>query len=115
MLEEDGFFVLDYLNATQVKKNYKPAEKGEFQDVEYDIKRYLSDNSIVKEITFSGDKVGGTKQYSERVKLYELTWFRQELQQRGFEIMHVYGDYEGHDFDPETSSRLLIISRLQEK
>jgi cyclopropane fatty-acyl-phospholipid synthase-like methyltransferase len=114
MLEPGGTFVLDYLNATHVKNNYEPADSGEFQDIHYDIERYLSNNAIVKEITFSGDKVGGTKQYAERVKLYELDWFRKELEQRGFEIIHVYGDYHGHDFDPQTSSRLLIICQLQE-
>lgn len=115
MLRPGGIFVLDYLNASQVKKNFQPSDEGEFQDIHYNIKRYLKDNSIVKEITFSGDKVGGTKQYAERVKLYELDWFRQQMEQLGFEISHVYGDYRGQDFDPETSSRLLIISRLKEE
>ncbi len=114
MLEPEGIFVLDYLNAQRVKNNYRPADEGEFHGIHYEIQRYLSNNSIIKEIEFSGNKIDGKKQYAERVKLYDLAWFKKEMTKRGFEIEHVYGDYEGHDFDPESSARLLIISRLKE-
>jgi SAM-dependent methyltransferase len=113
MLKPGGIFVFDYLNAERVKNNYRPSDEGEFHDIHYKIRRYLSDNSIVKEIEFSGDQVGGKKKYSERVKLYNLAWFKRELTKRSFEIQHVYGDYEGQDFDPENSPRLLIISKLE--
>ena len=113
MLEPGGIFVLDYLNAQHVKDNYRPSDKGEFHGIQYEIQRYLSNNSIIKEIEFSGEKIEGKKQYAERVKLYGLDWFQAHMTKRGFEIEHVYGDYEGSDFDPDSSSRLLIISRLK--
>jgi len=113
MLKPRGTFVLDYLNAEKVKMDYVPAEEGSFKNIHYEIERYISDNAIHKEITFSGNKIDGTKKYAERVKLYGLSWFEKEMTKRDLIIDHVYGDYYGHDFDPETSSRLLIISHLK--
>lgn len=112
MLVPEGVFVLDYLNAHQVRKAYQPSDEGEFHGIHYEIHRYLSNNSIIKEIEFSGEEIG-RKEYAERVKLYDLSWFKKEMTKHNLEIDHIYGDYEGNKFDPETSSRLLIISHLK--
>lgn len=113
MLKPGGIFVLDYLNAELVKENYKPSDEGEFHGINYEIQRYLSNNSIIKEIEFEGKKIGGKKAYAERVKLYNLPWFKRQMANYDLEIDQIYGDYEGNDFDPETSTRLLIISHLR--
>ncbi|TYP91686.1 Methyltransferase domain-containing protein [Fodinibius salinus] len=113
MLDPGGIFVLDYMNAQHVRHHFQPVDSGEFQGIHYDIERYIEDNSIFKEITFSGDKVEGTKKYAERVKLYDLSWFEEQLTDHGLHIDHVYGDYKGNDFDPESSDRLLIVSHLE--
>lgn len=113
MMEPGSTFVLDYLNAVRVRKSFIPTNEGEFQDLEYRVKRYIKGNAIYKEIIFSGDRLNGDKEYAERVKLYELPWFKKELSQRNLKIRDIYGDYDGNEFDPETSSRLLIISHLE--
>lgn len=111
MLNSEGIFVFDYLNAKKVQESFVPSEEGEFQGIHYEIRRYIEDNAIHKEIHFSGHKIGGEKKYTERVKLYGLPWFKKKMAERGLTIDQVYGDYEGNDYDPETSSRLLILSR----
>lgn len=115
MLNPGGVFVLDYLNAHKVRKEYEPEEAGQFHGVEYCIKRYVQDDVIIKDIEFTGDKVNGESSYSERVKLYDLSWFQDEMEKRGLQIDYVYGDYNGGDFNAETSSRLLIISHLAKR
>lgn len=112
MLKQEGVFVLDYLNAEKVKRNYRPEEEGEFHGIHYQIKRYVKDGAIHKDIVFSGNGLENPRTYSERVKLYGLEWFKSEMDKRNLEIMEVSGDYRGADFDPETSPRLLIISKL---
>lgn len=114
MLKPGGIFVLDYLNAKKVKESFSPSDAGEFQGIQYEIQRYIRDDMIFKDIEFAGERVNGRRSYSERVKLYHLDWFKQEMGNRGLIIDHIYGDYEGHDFDPDTSNRLLIISHLGE-
>lgn len=114
MLKPGGIFVLDYLNAQKVKESYKPSDSGEFHDIKYDIQRYIKGDSIIKDIEFYGDRVNGERRYSERVKLYQLGWFRDAMEKRGLVIDHIYGDYQGNAFDADSSNRLLLISHLGE-
>lgn len=113
MLVPGGIFVLDYLNATRVRNTIRPSEEGSFHGIHYTIRRYIRDNAVFKEIEFSGGKIDGTKEYSERVKLYTRSWFEREMKKRNLTIDHIYGDYEGSDFNAENSDRLLIISHLK--
>jgi SAM-dependent methyltransferase len=113
MLKTDGIFVLDYLNAAQVIDTLIPEESGQFQDIDYTIKRYLKEGSIHKDITFKKEATESEKTYSEKVKLYDAEWFRQQMNERKLKIDHIYGDYEGGEYEEENSPRLLIISHLQ--
>jgi len=112
MLKPGGKFVIDFMNAKKVKESYKPNDEGQFQGIDYKIRRFVDGDFIKKEIVFSGPKVNGTRSYTERVKLYELGWFREQLHKRGFEIGKTYGDYKGNNFDIEKCNRLMIVSTL---
>lgn len=112
MLKEEGLFVLDYLNAQKVRSAYKPEDEEKFHGIKYHIKRYIEDGAIHKNIVFSGDRLSRERTYSERVKLYDLDWFEEEMEKRNLQIKNVYGDYQGSEFNPESSPRLLIISKL---
>lgn len=113
MLKKEGLFVLDYLNAGKVKKTYVPEEEGEFHGLRYQIKRYIKNDAIHKDIVFAGEGLSKPRTYWERVKLYDLDWFKKEMAKLNLEIIGVKGDYQGSDFDPEESPRLLIISKLK--
>lgn len=112
MLESEGLFVLDYLNAEKVKQSYVPEEEGEFQGINYQIKRYIKNGAIHKDIVFAGEGLSSPRSYWERVKLYGLDWFEQEMERRNLQIKNVFGDYQGSEFDPKSSPRLLIISKF---
>ncbi len=112
MLESGGIFVLDYLNAQKVQASFESTDAGRFQDIDYNISRYLENSSIFKDITFRRESTGAQKTYSERVKLYDLDWFEEEMGKRKLAIDHVYGDYTGGEFIPGSSPRMLIISHL---
>lgn len=112
MLEDEGLFVLDYLNAEKVKRTYVPEEEGEFQGIDYQIKRYIKNGAIHKDIVFAGEGLSSPRSYWERVKLYGLEWFEKEMAKRNLEIITVSGDYQGNEFKPDSSPRLLIISKL---
>jgi len=114
MLNDRGVFVLDYLNAQKVEQKFVAEEEGEFQGIRYQIKRYVQNGAIHKDIVFAGEGLSSPKSYWERVKLYDLDWFKNEMSDRNLEITKVNGDYQGGDFDPKTSPRLLIISQLKQ-
>lgn len=113
MLEPGGIFVLDYLNAEKVRRSIQPSDEGAFHNIDYKVRRYIKDDAVHKEIKFSGNQIEGTRTYSERVKLYDLEWFKKTMSERGLVIDEIYGDYKGNEFNPDSSSRLLIISHLE--
>ena len=113
MLKPEGIFVLDYLNAQKVRTSFDARDSGTFQDIDYSINRYLKNDAIYKDIEFKKESNGAQKTYSERVKLYDLAWFEEEMGSRGLKIDHVYGDYMGGAFHPGQSPRMLIVSHLE--
>lgn len=113
MLVANGIFVIDYLNAAKVRNELQPSDEGRLKSINYRIHRYIEEDSVYKEITFSGDNIEETRHYSERVKLYDLDWFQEKMSANNLIIDDVFGDYKGGKFDPEKSDRLLIISHLK--
>ncbi|MDZ7690521.1 MAG: class I SAM-dependent methyltransferase [Balneolaceae bacterium] len=113
MLEPGGVFVLDYMNAQKVRRTYRSTDHGQFRDIEFQVNRYINNGTIIKDIEFEGGPIEGTKQYSERVKLYDLNWFEREFAERNLTIDHLYGDYKGSKFDAKASPRLMIVSHLE--
>jgi len=109
MTRKDGIFLLDYMNADWVRKNYKPEGEGEFRDIHYKIRRYIKNNIIYKEIRFEGAALEKPKTYIEQVKLYDLEWFIETFDEFGFDIEKVFGNYEGMTYNPELCSRLVMV------
>lgn len=109
MLKNEGKAIIDFLNASWVEAHLVPMESGSFQSLEYTIRRKIRDGMVFKTISFRGDKLRSPVQYEERVKLYELSWFRNQLKNKGLAIDKVYGDYTGAAFVPEESPRLIMV------
>ena len=128
MLKPDGYFVFDYLNAVQVRNSITPEEKGTLDSDagasasadantekgthQYHITRNIDVDSrtVRKHITFETSS-GEERTFTERVKLYDKSWFEKQLKQLGFTIENIFGDYDGEAFDETTSPRLLIFAR----
>jgi cyclopropane fatty-acyl-phospholipid synthase-like methyltransferase len=113
MLDLGGMFVLDYMNSQKVAKTYQALDHGNFRDIDFKVNRYIDNGAIIKDIKFTGGPIEGAKEYTEHVKLYDLDWFKKQFAKRGLQIDHLYGDYHGNSYDPETSPRLMIVSHLE--
>lgn len=111
MLKENGVFILDYLNAYNVRENLVPEEQEEFQDLMVHINREIRGNMVFKHIRFTGEDIDKPIEYHERVKLYELEWFEDTFKEYGFELKRIYGSYEEEPFDKEKSPRLLMVAQ----
>jgi SAM-dependent methyltransferase len=114
MLNPDGLFVIDFLNAEKVKKEIVSEDRGAFKEINFHIKRFIKDRMVYKEIRFTGPSLEEPVQYQERVKLYGLNWFEENLNNFGFSLDKVYGSYTGLSFDKNESPRLIIISRKKD-
>jgi SAM-dependent methyltransferase len=111
MLRPKGVFVIDFLNAAQIKREIIPEDCGSFKEIDFQIRRYIKDEMVFKDITFKNPSLDEPVHYQERVKLYDLNWFKDSLDECGFSIENIYGDYTGKPFNAEKSSRLIMISR----
>lgn len=108
MMHEHSATVIDYMNAAYVLHHIVPSENGHFDGITYEIKRYITEDAINKEMIFHMED-GAKRVYREQVKLYDLNWFRRQTTLKGLQIKEVYGDYEGNPFRPNESPRLLMI------
>jgi hypothetical protein len=73
----------------------------------YQITRSIEDQMVFKSIRFTGGDLDEPREYQERVKLYDQTWFEVQLKRAGLRMEKCYGNYLGRPYS-EKSERLLI-------
>lgn len=108
-LKAGGTLVIDYLNVVKVIAELKQVETKIVQNIEFNIKRKISEGKIIKEIQFSDE--GRDYAYSEKVQAISLSDFDSLLDQAGLTITHAFGNYKLDEFDAATSDRLLLICK----
>ncbi|MBF0693587.1 MAG: class I SAM-dependent methyltransferase [Flavobacterium sp.] len=106
-LNEFGFGVIDFMNASRVIKNLVPEETKIVEDIEFHIKRYVVDNYIYKEIDFE-DK-GHQYHFVEKVKAYTSSDFETMMEENGIYLLDMFGDYKLKSFSKNDSERLIMI------
>lgn len=106
-LKENGYGVIDFLNADYVKRNIVPSETKIIEGIEFFIDRYIDNGYIIKDIKFFHN--GREHCYTERVKAITLDNFKDYFAEAGVSIKHCFGDYHLQPFDPITSERLILI------
>jgi hypothetical protein len=108
-LKKDGWFVLDFMNVEREIKKLIPQEKIQIDGIDFEIKRFIKDDCIVKEIIVS-DK-GEKYFYCENVKLYTQKELETFYISNQLILLHKFGNYELKPFNEEISERLIIIGR----
>ena len=111
MLRPGGMLMIDFFNARQVEKKLVPEDSGSFKNLEFHITRYIQDDMVFKKILFDDPSLTKPVQYIERVKLYDLDWFRRVFAVNQLQLISVFGDYEGGQFDAGNSPRLIMLCR----
>lgn len=109
MLKQEGGMILDYMNAPLVRRTYKPENRGRESCIQYDIKRFVEDDTIIKQMNLK-DNNGDAYFFEERVKLYDYNWFARKLSDVGLYIDSVLGNYYGDEYEKEKSPRLILIA-----
>lgn len=106
-LNDDGFFVLDFLNAKWVENTLVPTEKFTKGGIDFHIKKKIEDEHVIKDIVFSQN--GKEFHFFEKVKLHTLEKIGEYAAEFGFERQAVFGDYHLNDFEENTSPRCINI------
>lgn len=106
-LKESGYGVIDFLNTELAIKNLVPSEKKKMENIVFDIKKFVANGHIFKEIRFKDlDK---EYLFTERVKALTLKDFKEYFSEAQVKLKHTFGDYQLNPFDPKKSERLILI------
>ena len=108
-LKENGYFVFDFLNASFLKGTLVTSETKMVDGITFHIQRKIEDGFILKHISFFAD--GEHHQFTESVKYLDLQKMTAFFEKVGLNLKHVFGDYQLHPFDENSSKRLILIAQ----
>lgn len=106
-LSEYGFAVIDFMNVHKVIPNLVPEENKTVDGIKFHIKRFVEDNHIVKEISFSDN--GQDFAFQEKVQALTLDDFQSMMDEAGIYLLDVFGDYKLRKFHKTDSERLIMV------
>ncbi|AWI26583.1 class I SAM-dependent methyltransferase [Flavobacterium pallidum] len=106
-LNETGFAVIDFMNATHVINNLVPEETKTIDGITFNIKRYYADGHIFKEIDFEDQ--GNAYHFTERVQALTLSDFENMMEEAGIFLLDIFGDYKLRKYHKTESERLVMI------
>lgn len=112
VLRSDGCFVIDFLNAEEVRRKLVPLSEHVDEQTGWMIReqRRIESDAVCKTITIV-TRSGEERHYEECVKLYGLDWFEEALAEAGMRITRTAGSYDGASYIRSESKRLIISGR----
>jgi hypothetical protein len=104
-----GWFVLDFLNAPQVKSSLVPFDRKQVGSRVVEQEREISPDGryVRKTITLLDED----RTFVERVRLFEPDELAQLLTSADFVVDEVLGDYDGRPLDPTTERAIFFARR----
>lgn len=106
-INEYGFGVIDFFNADFIIENLVAEETKEIDDITFNIKRFVENKKIIKEIRFE-DK-GESFYFTEKVSAFTLSDFESMMEEAGIFLLEIFGDYKLKKFYKTQSERLIMI------
>lgn len=111
MLNDDGTFVLDYLNVHHVKNNLVLTEKKTIDKIDFHISRTVKNGFIVKSIRVNDRQNNVNQLYFEKVADFSKDDLSALLHKAGLTLSAVYGNYDLREFHPNSSPRLILVCK----
>lgn len=108
LLKRGGWYVLDLLNPLHLANNLVAQSRRTVGELAVYEDRELHDNRIVKRMTISSPS-GETITFRESVRLYNEEEILAMLQQEGFAVSSIVGNYDGEPFLKNDSPRMMIF------
>jgi SAM-dependent methyltransferase len=106
-LKNDGKGVIDFLNARVAVAHLIQEEVKEIEGITFNISRRYEASRIVKDIRFKID--GRQWHFTEKVQALTKKDFEIYLERAGARLYDCFGNYELDEFDPDKSTRLILI------
>ena len=108
-LRPGGWFLQDFLNAPVVANSLGTSHHETEDGLTIHQDRWIEDGRVNKEITIEG--ADGAETFRESVRLYTLYDLKEMYARVGLELVELFGDYDGGDYEPDESPRLLLHAR----
>ncbi len=105
-----GTLVIDFLNAAQVRDSLVPYDERIENGITIEQRRQISPDNRFVEKTITLRERG--KEYIERVRLLSPKDLERMLITTGFQVVELYGDYEGASWS-ESSPRTIMFANRQ--
>lgn len=109
VLGEGGTFVLDYLNADNVRAHLVPMDTRDVDGRTITQRREITADGRYVEKTISATDCPTT--YLERVRLFEPDDLRSMIDNAGFAITEELGDYDGSGFEQDSPRVIFFATR----
>lgn len=106
-INEYGFGVIDFFNADFIIENLVAEETKEIDGITFNIKRFVENKKIIKEIRFSDN--GESFYFTEKVSAFTLSDFESMMEEAGIYLLEIFGDYKLKKFYKTQSERLIMI------
>ncbi|WP_353170590.1 class I SAM-dependent methyltransferase [Flavobacterium sp.] len=106
-INEYGFGVIDFFNSDFIIENLVAEETKEIDGITFNIKRFVENKKIIKEIRFE-DK-GESFFFTEKVSAFTLSDFESMMEEAGIYLLEIFGDYKLRKFYKSQSERLIMI------
>jgi SAM-dependent methyltransferase len=106
-----GHFILDYLNAHQVRRTLRrDTEEVAESPTAVRVRRRFSEEGryVVKEIELRDEG----RVFQERVRLFTMEDLTALLEASGFHVCERFGDYDGRPFASDSPRAILLAERL---
>ena len=107
MINDNGYYVLDYLNKYFLEDNLIDHTEKVFDDKQIQERRFIRNGRVEKKITIT--KENQDSEFLESVKLYSYSELLSQFNKIGYKQVKVFGDYFGEAFNNESSERCIII------
>lgn len=106
-LNKGGHIVVDFLNLDKVIEELIPNQHIRKKDVDFMIRKKVSDDFIYKEIEvhFKEER----HHYLEKVQALDLDKMHNFANEAGLEIKEIFGDYDLNPFNKVYSERLILV------
>lgn len=107
MLNENGYYILDYFNKNFVEQNLVEESKRKVKGKEIVENRFIEKDRVIKRISIKEENENN--EYIESVKLYSYDNLEEKFKSIGYNVVNVFGDYLGNPFNNGSSERCIIF------
>jgi SAM-dependent methyltransferase len=110
-IKKGGWLVMDYVNMFRTEKELVPYTEQTIEGIQFISERSIGDRFIHKQIKVVDPAIGSPLFFEERVARYRVNDFENMFVKTGLSLHNVLGNEYLDAFDPENSSRLILIAQ----